>query len=1052
MQEFTHNADIFPSVATDHSAITLSISGFKEMEKGPGLWKFNNSLIFDQNYITKLKNHIHSLKVDTSLDNNLDKQMKWEFIKYSIRIFTIKYSKGKAKEQKDKKQKLEQTLATLELDLSTSMNYQLYESCKNELEEIYDKIADGVKIRSRCDWYEEGEKSTKFFLNLEKHNASKTVIRKLKAENIEISDPKEILKTLQNYFEKVFQKNTFKTSKECDDFLRPLSTPTLNNDQINLSEGILTESELYDSMITMKNNKSPGNDGLSKEFYEKFWDDVKEPFINSIKEAKVKQKLSSSQRQAVIKLIEKKNKDKRCIENWRPISLLNVDYKILSKALASRLKKILPTLITSQQTAYISNRYIGENGRLISDIIEMTEKLNIGGFLVAMDIEKAFDSLDYTFLLSVLKKIGFKEQFINWIQILINSQESCVLNAGTTTPYFCLCKGARQGDPISPYLFILALEVLFILIKENKFIKGINIFEYSYLYTAYADDTTFFLKDEHSIHELVNTFNIYSTFSGLKPNFSKCEIAGIGVLKSVKVATCGMKSTDLCKTTMKVVGIHFSYDKHERENKNFYDLISSIQNVLKLWRMRNLSLEGKIVVFKTLALSKLIYLAQIINVPKSLVKQIKQIQKNFLWADSNPKIKHETLCLDFRNGGLRNCDIEGKIISLQILWLKRLIDENFHEWKLIPKNLMKKSFGSKFTFHANLAFRNSMIKDFPIFYKEILNSCKANFFVDPDIPSSIFSQFLWHNRFINVDHSSIYFEQFSEREVNFVMDLFDDQGNFLKWETFKNKFNCTNNMHFQWIQLVNAIPLNWKKKIKHTPRTNVDNLVVRNHHLIRNSNILPFDKLTSRDVYFIYISRKNHEPTSKRYFETLFENEILNWSKIYMLPRLTTINSTIRNFQYKILNNVLFLNKKLHLFGKSETSQCSYCKSSDEVVSHLFGKCNFAKRLWQELNIFFNGHIVLPIITPQVANFGFFGEIENKILINHVLLLFKHYIYRSREAGVLDINNLIKYIYKVKKIEKQLSFSSVKKNEYFNKKWGETRRKKYCYPGNFGYG
>ena len=122
----------------------------------------------------------------------------------------------------------------------------------------------------------------------------------------------------------------------------------------------------------------------------------------------------------------------------------------MSKALTSRLKEILPTLITSQQKDYVSNRYIEENGRLISDILEMNEKLNIGGFLLAIDIEKAFDSLDYTFLLSILKKIGLKEQFINWIQILINSQESCVLNAGTTTPYFCLCKGARQGDPISP--------------------------------------------------------------------------------------------------------------------------------------------------------------------------------------------------------------------------------------------------------------------------------------------------------------------------------------------------------------------------------------------------------------------------------------------------------------------------------------------------------------------------------------------------------------------------------------------------------------------------
>ena len=218
----------------------------------------------------------------------------------------------------------------------------------------------------------------------------------------------------------------------------------------------------------MQNDKSPGNDGLTKEFYENFWDGLKKIFVNSVREAKEIGHLSTSQRQAIIKLIEKKDRDKRFIKNWRPISLLNVDSKIISKALSEKLKEVLPDLISSQQTAYVKNRHIGESGRLISDIIEITEIRKIGGFLVTMDIEKAFDSLDHNFLISTLEKYGFGQNFILWIKILLNDQESCVINGGKTTKYFILGRGARQGDTISAFLFILALEVLFLLMKEYR--------------------------------------------------------------------------------------------------------------------------------------------------------------------------------------------------------------------------------------------------------------------------------------------------------------------------------------------------------------------------------------------------------------------------------------------------------------------------------------------------------------------------------------------------------------------------------------------------------
>ena len=173
----------------------------------------------------------------------------------------------------------------------------------------------------------------------------------------------------------------------------------------------------------------------------------------------------------------------------------------------------------------------------------------------------------------MLNKFGFGSNFISWIKLLLNSQQSCVINGGNTTPYFNLEKGARQGDPVSAYLFILALEVLFVFIKSNENIKGIEIFKYVFLYTAYADDSTFFLRDILSVKELINSFNQFYHFSGLKANIGKCEIAGIGSLKGVTEAVCGLKSVDLSNDTIKILGIRFSNNKKIQMKSNFITTI-----------------------------------------------------------------------------------------------------------------------------------------------------------------------------------------------------------------------------------------------------------------------------------------------------------------------------------------------------------------------------------------------------------------------------------------------------------------------------------------------
>ena len=369
------------------------------------------------------------------------------------------------------------------------------------------------------------------------------------------------------------------------------------------------------------------------------------------------------------------------------------------------MKKVFPNLISSQQTAYVAQRYINESNRLICNLLSVTKKLKIKGYLVTTDIEKAFDSLDHTFLISTLEKFGFGKAFRDWIKIFLNEQESFVINGGITAKYFKLEKGAIQANPVSVYLFILCLEILFLLIKNNKNIKGIKMFENTFLYTAYADDSTFFLKDKNSIKELLNKINYFSSFMSLKPNLSKCEVAGIGALNGAKVAICGIKCIDLMKEAIKILRktllrlrFFFSYDKDLQLENNFRKIILNIERILKLWRQRNLTLEGKIIIFKTLALSKVTFFAEVLVIPNQIIDGLQQIQKDFLQNSSSPKEKHETICKDFQYGGLKNIDKKSKTRSLQCFWIKKLYDEVFQEWKIIPLTLIKNIFGECFYF------------------------------------------------------------------------------------------------------------------------------------------------------------------------------------------------------------------------------------------------------------------------------------------------------------------------------------------------------------------
>ncbi len=178
---------------------------------------------------------------------------------------------------------------------------------------------------------------------------------------------------------------------------------------------------------------------------------------------------------------------------------MNTDYKILTKSLAFRLQKVLPLIINSDQTGYIKGRYIGENIRTISDLIEYTSLMNMPGVILLIDFEKAFDTIKWSFPVKSLEYFNLGKMFVNWIKVIYKNTESTVMNNGHCTNRFPISRGIRQGCPVSPYLFIIAAEVLSISIRARHNIKGITIKDTTFKLSQLADDTTLLLMDFESV-------------------------------------------------------------------------------------------------------------------------------------------------------------------------------------------------------------------------------------------------------------------------------------------------------------------------------------------------------------------------------------------------------------------------------------------------------------------------------------------------------------------------------------------------------------------------
>ena len=291
--------------------------------------------------------------------------------------------------------------------------------------------------------------------------------------------------------------------------------------------------------------------------------------------------------------------------------------------------------------------------------------------------------LDHTFMLGVLKKFGFNENFIKWISLLHNKPESCILNNGFSTGYFELYRGTRQGDPLAPYLFILVIEVLASLVKQNKDITGISVGNKELKLCMFADNSTFFVKDIKSLEALKSTINTFSELSSLQINYEKSEASWTGAGKHLEYNSNHCKWISLTTDCMKILGIYVSYNTDLTYKMNFDRVLNSFKTVLNIWKGRNMTIIGRTEVVKTRALLKVLYVCEMLTPSKQFLDKINSYILEFIWKGKPAKVAFQTVTQPSTLGGLGVPNIYNRIKTQRIMWIKRLIMRRESPWHII---------------------------------------------------------------------------------------------------------------------------------------------------------------------------------------------------------------------------------------------------------------------------------------------------------------------------------------------------------------------------------
>ena len=667
---------------------------------------------------------------------------------------------------------------------------------------------------------------------------------------------------------------------------------------------------------------------------------------------------------------------------------------------------------------------MGDNLRLIYDLMHYLDLHQLPGILLCLDFEKAFDSVDWEFMIKVLKAYGFGEEICGWIETFYKNIKSNVVVNGQSTQWFNIERGCRQGDPVSPYLFILVVEIMAIMIREDSNIKGVSINGIEHKISQFADDTQLFNNgDVMSFEKSIQVINKFGKVSGLFLNNTKTQAIWLGSKKHSKEKHMSNLNLDWNPKYFKILGVWFTTDLHEIEAKNYAEKMSEVQILFNIWSKRSITPLGRIAILKSLILSKLVYLWLLLpNPPDDSVSRLQLLCYKFVWSNKQDRISRKISIKNIRHGGMGIPDIRKYISALKLTWIRKLANTN-HKWKNICTNLYPflnnlNKYGSNI---VNTMKENRFWIHVLDAYKQI--SCE----IKPKKSSELLAEPILFNDNIMIGGACIKNMSWVNHGVYCIGHFYNINGNFLTFNEFKAKYNLR----------IDFVTYNGCKKSILRFFKKFDIQIKDNNY---NDTTVTLQTLCSvgkgARLYYDILMLDEAKPKCCQNWNRKLESEI-DWKTVFhKMHKIKDVK--LKWFQLRIVHRIVATNIVLKSMGIVNNDKCNFCQEERDSIEHFLWKCRYSNSFWLSIEKIINERCQLAHnirFNENIVIFNADVRFETDAVTDFITLLAKLYIFKCKVDRRLPCLNLfikdLKYRYTIEEYNAKINCNTTQ----FDKDW-----------------
>ena len=661
---------------SDHARCVVTISGDLNESRKP--FRFFNYLCDHPDFLTKVKRvwdltqPIHHSRAALS-----KLQGKLKLLKFDMRVL----NKTHYGDLPNRTKQAFEEMCSCQNEALVNPNPNTFAAAAeastrwNNLASIEEKF---FRQKSCVRWLGDGDQNTVFFHRAVMTRTSRNTIKKLVTEAGEVlTKVSDIKKEAVQHFQKFLQGQQGQ-EVDSEDMLEDLLTYRCPPTSAAGLVAPVTVEEILSALNALPNDKVSGPDGFTKEFYVAAWSVIGGDFITAVQSFFIYGFLPTGINATILTLIPK-TEEAQTMKDFRPIACCNLIYKVISKVLARRLKTILPEAIEANQTAFIKGRLMLENVLLASELVNGYHKeSNSNRATVKFDISKAFDTVRWSFITSVLKAMGLPPQFILWIRVCISTATFSVSVNGSLEGFFTSARGIRQGCSLSPYLYVILNNVLSKMLNraacEHQFEYHPQCKKVQLTHISFADDILVFTDGSvRSLRGVLTVMDKFATISGLHINATKSSIFASGQTIREVVQEAELLGLKVGKLPVRYLGMPLTTKALTKQD--YEPLIDRVRRRMLAWRNKYLSYAGRLQLIKSVISSIVNFWSQAFILPKACLDEIENMCSAFLWSGSpnqtsKAKVAWDDLCCPKQEGGLgvRKLRDSSKVFAMSLIW------------------------------------------------------------------------------------------------------------------------------------------------------------------------------------------------------------------------------------------------------------------------------------------------------------------------------------------------------------------------------------------------